>query len=134
MPPKRHPPESPKEWLNRARSDLALARAEGQEVYFEDLSFHAQQATEKAIKALLIAHGVEFPYTHDIAVLLTLLEGSGIHVPVGVREAERLTRFATLTRYPGVARPVAYDEYREALVVAEEVVQWVETAIESGKP
>ena len=73
----RYPPDDPREWLNRARSDLALARTERPDVYLEDLCFHAQQAVEKAVKALLIAHQVDFPYTHDIAQLLTLLENAG---------------------------------------------------------
>jgi HEPN domain-containing protein len=46
--------EDAREWINRARSDLALARAKPEGVYLEDLCFHAQQAAEKAIKALLI--------------------------------------------------------------------------------
>jgi HEPN domain-containing protein len=50
--PERHPPEDPREWLNRARSNLVLARSWSAEVYLEDLCFHAQQAAEKAIKAL----------------------------------------------------------------------------------
>jgi len=51
---KRYPPEDPREWLNRARSNLALAKAKRKGVYLEALCFDAQQAAEKAIKALLI--------------------------------------------------------------------------------
>ena len=74
---KRYPPEDPREWLNRARSNLALAKAKRKGVYLEDLCFDAQQAAEKAIKALLIKVDVDFPYVHDLARLLTLLEKSG---------------------------------------------------------
>ncbi len=35
--PRRYPPDDPREWLNRARSDLALAAAQGAGVYLEDL-------------------------------------------------------------------------------------------------
>ncbi len=89
--PERYPPEDPREWLSRARSNLVLAKAEGQGIYLEDLCFNIQQAAEKAIKALLIRHGVEFPYVHDIAELLTLLEGAGQQIPEPVRQAGRLT-------------------------------------------
>ena len=58
---KRYPPEDPREWLNRARSNLALAKAKRKGVYLEDLCFDAQQAAEKAIKALLIKVDVDFP-------------------------------------------------------------------------
>ena len=56
--PERYPPEDPREWLNRARSNLALANMHGAGVYLEDLCFNAQQAVEKAIKALLIQRHV----------------------------------------------------------------------------
>jgi HEPN domain-containing protein len=56
----RYPPEDPREWLNRAQSNLGLARVKGNDIYLEDLCFHAQQAAEKAIKALLIKRGIEF--------------------------------------------------------------------------
>jgi HEPN domain len=51
----------------------------------EDLCFHAQQAAEKAIKGLLIRHRIEFPYVHDLAALLTLLEKTTAEVPECIR-------------------------------------------------
>ena len=39
-----------------------------------DASFHAQQAVEKALKALLTRHQVEFRRTHDLGELLQLAE------------------------------------------------------------
>lgn len=53
MPPERQMPGSPDDWLRRARSDLALAKVPLPEgALYEDLCFHAQQAAEKAIKAV----------------------------------------------------------------------------------
>ena len=49
-------PTDPMEWLRRARSNLASAGA-GRflpEVLYEDLCLDAQQAAEKAIKAILV--------------------------------------------------------------------------------
>ena len=60
MPPReRFPPDDPREWLNRARSNLAKAKACVVDVYWEDLCFDAQQAAEKAIKAVLIHRSVQ---------------------------------------------------------------------------
>ena len=42
--PERYPPEDPREWLNRARSNVLLAQAQGEGIYLEDLCFNAQQA------------------------------------------------------------------------------------------
>jgi len=80
--PKRYPPEDPREWLNRARSNLAKAKVRRKGVYLEDLCFDAQQAAEKAIKAVLIKQEVKFPYIHDLAELLTLAEQTGINSKV----------------------------------------------------
>ena len=70
----RLPPDDPREWLNRARSNLALAKNRVPDAYLEDLCFEAQQAAEKAIKARLMMLNIEFPYVHDLARLLSLLE------------------------------------------------------------
>ncbi len=55
MPPDALSPEDPREWLRRARSNLARVRlGHGQpDVLFEDLCFDAHQACEKALKALV---------------------------------------------------------------------------------
>jgi HEPN domain-containing protein len=124
MPPERFPPDDPREWLNRARSSLALAKTHLPEAYLEDLCFQAHQAAEKAIKALLIKQDVVFPYVHDLARLLTILEEAGEPVPETIRNAEELTRYAVMTRYPGLAEPVTEAQYEEAMATAEAVVQW----------
>ena len=125
-PSERFPPDDPREWLNRARSNLALAKNRIPDAYLEDLCFEAQQAAEKAIKAMMIRRNMEFPYVHDLARLLSLLEEAGEALPEAVRKAEELTLYALITRYPGIARPVAVREYREAVEIAETVVQWAE--------
>jgi HEPN domain-containing protein len=50
---KRYPSDDPREWLNRARSNLALAKAKRKGIYLEDLCFDAQQAAEKGHKGTL---------------------------------------------------------------------------------
>ena len=127
--PKRYPPEDPREWLNRARSNLALAKAKRKSVYLEDLCFDAQQAAEKAIKALLIKIGVDFLYVHDLAELLTLLEKSGQTIPKSIRQAEGLSRYAVFTRYPGMGPQIKQKEYKEAVKIAGQVVWWAERLI-----
>jgi HEPN domain-containing protein len=59
-------PGLPQEWLARAQGDLALARAPLPEGgFYEDLCFHAQQAAEKALKALYLSRDWAFRYIHD---------------------------------------------------------------------
>jgi HEPN domain-containing protein len=101
-------------------------------VYLEDLCFDAQQAVEKALKGLLIHLDVSFPYTHDLADLLTLVQNEGIAVPDGVKDAAILTDYAVVTRYPGVGEPVTEEEHERAVEIAERVVAWVEDHLASG--
>jgi HEPN domain-containing protein len=126
---KRYPPDDPREWLNRARSNLARAKAKRKGVYLEDLCFDAQQAAEKAIKALLIKLDVNFPYVHDLAELLTSVEKVGQEVPELIRQAERLSKFAVFTRYPGIGPSIKEKEYRETLEIAARVVKWAENIV-----
>jgi HEPN domain-containing protein len=130
MPPELRDPTDPREWLRRSRSNLARARAglPTPEVLYEDLAFDAQQAAEKAIKAVLLSKAVAFPKTHALVELFDLVEASGVAVPAGVREAGRLTVYAVETRYPGT-EDVTEEEYLEALELAERVVAWAEAAI-----
>jgi HEPN domain-containing protein len=125
----RPPPESPQAWLERARSDLALARAALRlpDVLLEDACFHTQQCAEKALKALLLARGIPFPRTHVVETLLDLLGASGLTVPANVDEALVLSQYAVETRYPGAWEPVSEQEARLALKVADHVLGWVET-------
>ena len=48
----------------------------------ESLGFHAQQAAEKLLKALLTLHGLDYPRSHDLSVLLALLGQGGIPCPM----------------------------------------------------
>ena len=131
---KRRPPDDPQEWLSRARSSLAIARAGTNisGVRLEDLCFNTQQAVEKALKGLLIHLHQEFRYTHDLAELLAQLEEAGQEVPDRIRWAVDLTDYAVATRYPGALEPVTQEEYKEAVAIAEEVVRWVGEVVRRG--
>ena len=124
--PERFPSDDPREWLNRARSNLARARDRAAEVYLEDPCFDPQQAAEKAIKAVMINRGIDFPYIQDIARLLRLLEADGQTIPEHVERAAGLTPYATVLRYAGIEQPVSTGALAEAVETAEGVVRWAE--------
>ena len=134
MPHERRPPDDPREWINRTRSNLVRAQAVLPGVYLqvEDLCFDAQQAAEKAIKAVLIARGAVFPPIHDLAGLLTILGQNDEAIPPAVADAARLTRFAVSTRYPGITEPVTVEEHQRAVAIAEAVVKWADERVREG--
>ena len=129
-PPERFPVDNPREWMNRARSNLAMAKSRVPDAYLEDLCFQAQQAAEKAIKAMMIMHDIDFPYVHDLTRLLMVLESSGERVPDGVRRAANLTRYSVATRYPGIEQPVSEQQYTEAIEDAEVVIRWADEQLQ----
>jgi HEPN domain-containing protein len=126
--PERGAAGDPREWLNRARSSIIQARQTAEGIYLEDLCFCAQQAAEKAIKAILIANGIEFPFVHDLGRLLSLLESQGVDIPAHIRKASRISNYAVASRYPLDDEPTNED-YAEATSIAEMVVQWAEVEV-----
>lgn len=117
MPFERRPPDDPQEWMNRARSNLAKARHRGEDIYLEDLCFDAQQAAEKAIKAVLLHTGAEFPLIHDLGLLPKTIAQPA-------HQTTRLTRFAVAARYSGLQESVTEERYTELLTIAAGVVDW----------
>ena len=119
------------EWLTHAESDLNFARlAKGHtEILPEQVCFHAQQAAEKALKAVLLHHKIEFPLIHDIEALLEIATQSGISLPSDVAEAGALTPYAVEARYPGYEEDVTAEQVDQAIRLAESVVTWARTII-----
>jgi HEPN domain-containing protein len=102
-------------------------RSEG--IDLEDLCYQAQQAAEKALKAVYLAKGGRFPFSHNLDLLLQGLEDMGLEIPEAVDTASRLTRYAVETRYPGFFDPVTIPEYQEALEMGEVILAWARTWI-----
>jgi HEPN domain-containing protein len=124
MLPEKAQPGSAADWLRRARSDLALAGLSlPPDVLYNDLCFHAQQAAEKSIKAVLVHHGIALPKIHDIAHLIALLPQNA-PPPPAAEDAASLTSYAVMIRYPGDYEDVTEEDYREAVRIAESVYAW----------
>ncbi len=91
--------------------------------------FHAQQAAEKSIKAVLVHRGIAFPKTHIIERLIDLLPEDVSKIPE-LSQSAKLSVYATVSRYPGdVSESVDEEEYQEAVRLAEAVVQWAESIL-----
>ena len=120
-------PGSAADWLRHARSDLALASvALPPDALHNELCFHAQQAAEKSLKALLLHYGIEFPSTHDISYLMELLPPS-LGLPPDAEEIAQLTNFAVMFRYPGGYEDITEEEHQWALAMTRIVYDWAAT-------
>lgn len=80
------------------------------------------------MKAYLLFRRVDFPFTHNISLLLELCE-EWTNWHEQLERAERLTQYAISTRYPGVASKVSPEEARHAVTSAREVRAAVRTAL-----
>ncbi len=63
------------------------------------LGFHAQQAVEKLLKALLAQLNVDFEKTHDLERLQTVLAALGESLPPTPIPLDQLSDFAVVYRY-----------------------------------
>jgi HEPN domain-containing protein len=128
-------PTSPQAWLARARSNLrrAILGPQHPEVVLEDLVFDAQQAAEKALKAVCLHRGLAFPKTHSLVLLMDLVEATGIAIPPEVKEADVLTQYAVSTRYPGPDEELNLAEYQIAVDLAMRLVQWAHGVIQEAR-
>ncbi|MFA0782081.1 HEPN domain-containing protein [Fervidibacter sacchari] len=91
------------EWVQKAEDDLNMARWLRQALapFYDGVCFHAQQASEKYLKAFLEEHNIAYPRTHDMVRLLDL---SGNLLPEldSLRSnLATLSQFAVVTRYRG---------------------------------
>lgn len=129
-------PTDPQAWLARARSNLRIAELIGGQpgIFSEDACFEAQQAAEKALKAICVHLGLEFPKTHSLVFLMDLLASTGLHIPPDVKAADALTQHAVQARYPSWGEVVTEAEYRRALELVRQVVAWAESIVEGGGP
>lgn len=120
-----------KEWLGRAKSNLAVAKLGKADecIFYEDLCFEAQQSVEKTLKALCIYNQISFPKTHDISFLISLLEKNEIEVSDRIKNAKRLTDYAVETRYPADLEPVTENEYKTVIKIAEEIFESIDQII-----
>ena len=68
-------------------------------VHSSIVCFHAQQAIEKSLKAVLFLSEIEFRRTHSLTVLAELLHQHKINAPVADDQLERLNPYPVTLRY-----------------------------------
>lgn len=118
--------------LRKAREDAEAVRKFCTDADLADavVGFHAQQAAEKALKAVLAAFGDDFPWTHDLRHLMDRLDGVGTPLPASLYDIRELGPWAVEFRY-GETIDDPLDRERAATLVIE-VIAWAEAHIEDG--
>jgi len=132
-PPEQVRRELVQQWLAKATEDLTVARhllSEGLGC-LGAIGFHAQQAAEKYLKALLVAHQIEFPKTHDLGELLDLVASCDDTLAQSLQDIAALNPYGVDFRYPGDAPQLTPEDARHAVELATRTQDTVLAVIES---
>jgi HEPN domain-containing protein len=92
------------------------------------IGFHAQQAVEKWLKAVIASRGQKYDRTHDIDRLIEVVTTIGVEISLDIDRLIALTEFAVPLRYEDLldAEPLDRDV---TLTLVEEVGRWAANAI-----
>jgi HEPN domain-containing protein len=124
-------PDLPGDLIALAREDLAAAEAldRAERVSDAPVGFHAQQAVEKALKAAIASRDQDFPFNHDLGLLMQLCQDAGLELPAELNDADRLTPYAAAVRY-GLGDPGAVPT-SDALRWAALAIEWADAELHS---
>lgn len=115
--------EAAAEWLQWADADARVAaQLELSESFTPIVAYHAQQAVEKALKAICLYVQAPFVKTHDLATLLALVAPSSPEFAARWRHVSALTEFNTAGRYPSPGQGITDTEADSARKLAAEFV------------
>ena len=87
-------------WLRSAREDLAYARVAAAAGHHAPACFHAQQAAEKAVKAVHYGRGARVVIGHNVRALIEALTPPLAALSARLDDARDLDVFYLPTRYP----------------------------------
>ena len=123
-------------WLEEAGHLLRLGRRDLQtfcilldsgRAALAPICFHAQQAAEKALKAVLTVQQCDFPRTHSLSELARLVQDSGLAPPCSAADHLRLTPFAVEFRYD--ERVPTLLDGAEAGRIASQTLEWADSIV-----
>jgi HEPN domain-containing protein len=89
-------------WVSKADNDLLNVRnnLQAEQVPWDTVCFHCQQAAEKYLKAILVLHNVEIPRTHDLEALFNVIVAWLPTLQSRHSDLQWLTAYAVAVRYP----------------------------------
>ena len=121
--------ERSSDWFKQAQRDLASARAQAKDGFYEWACFISQQGAEKAVKAAYQHFGAD-AWGHSVSDLCTGLREK-VTVPVSlVDRAKRLDRFYIPARYPNgwakgfPAEYITQKDAEDAISDSEEILRF----------
>jgi HEPN domain-containing protein len=114
----------------KAQEDATVVRefAANPQIADSIIGFHAQQAAEKWLKAVMAARGIKQTRIHDIGRLIQLLEADGAELPPIKEQLDELTIYAVPLRYDELLDAEPLDP--EAVVrLVENISDWADSQL-----
>ena len=132
-PPEEVKKEIVRQWLAKAEQDMKVSETllAAERPFLYPTCFHAQQAAETYLKALLTWHQIEFPKTHPIERFLDLIKGSDAETASSLKDTAALTPYGVDIRYPGDQPESNLEETRRAVELARKVRDTVINRLEN---
>ena len=126
----KQPRDLAERYLLVARRDLVAFRGllSLPDIADETLGFHAQQAIEKSLKAVLSLREIPFRAVHHLGALLDVMANAGIPAPPHAEELNELTPYAVLLRYEFTEE--RYLNRTQVSTVVEAVYRWAEEQVD----
>ena len=116
-------------FLKAEQDWFVLKKLKDQNVANEILGFHAQQATEKMLKAVIASCEVKYPFTPRIAELIDCITDQGIDFPSELDDVRLLTPFAVEFRYDFIDDEEDDLNINPTIELLEKLRDWVKNLI-----
>lgn len=119
--------EQSKLLLRKALQDKAILEilVDDYTISNDAVGFHAQQAAEKLLKALLVLYQQDYPRSHDLNILISLLARINIFLPSELQALADLSPMATIYRYEDLPSDsqVSRHEWRDWIEILRKLVE-----------
>ena len=131
---KKRPDSLVNEWLEKARNDLAYAKASFEEFdnFYAQMCILCHDAVEKFLKAFLIASGKRLSRTHDVVALVRGCGNVDSAFLEYVDECKVVNRYYVPLKYPSHYPQMRREQAAEAIHVAEQIQAVVSERIEGA--
>lgn len=129
----KQPIDQAKRFLRNAERDKlafhVLKNSPG--IHISTVCFHAQQAIEKSLKAVLILNEKDPDRTHDLSKLCYSILDEKLSLPLPVEEISKLHPFAVIYRYDDLEIEIVTRDEAEEFV--EIIYSWAENILNKHK-
>ena len=113
-------PTKASSWARKADEDLVVVDilVRGGDPLWDAVVYHAQQAAEKLLKALLVSRGEVLPKVHDLTKLLTLCVAYEPDLATFMDDCFFLSPLAVRSRYPDEEAETAREDAERCAAIA----------------